>query len=334
MSVLLGDGDGTFRSPVSYAVAGADGVSSLAVGDFNGDGRADLAARYEIADPTTGDLHRRRACRCCWATATGRSGARSTTRPRETESPSLAVGDFNGDGRLDLAAGTAGGRCCWATATGPSRPGQLRDRWLTASPSLAVGDFNGDGRLDLAAGYDTSDPYTGYSTGGVSVLLGNGDGTFQSPVSYPAARDDVTSLAVGDFNGDGRADIAAGYENIDPTTFTSSGGVSVLPGDGDGTFRRPIDDPVAGGAPSLAVGDFNGDGRLDIAAGYRDLRPATDAHRRRRVGAAGRRRRDVPEPRQLRDRGRRHLPGGGRLQRRRPARHRRRLCELRRPHDG
>ena len=188
VSVLLGNGDGTFQSPVDYAVGGA--VTSLAVGDFNGDGRLDIAAGYQTVDPRR--VLPPAACRCCWATATGRSGAPSTTRSWAGVT-SLAVGDFNGDGRPDIAAGiefrptrglAAASRCCWATATGRSRAPSTT-RLVETVASLAVGDFNGDGRLDIAAGYGDFDPTTrSVHSGGVSVLLGDGDGMFRSPVNY------------------------------------------------------------------------------------------------------------------------------------------------------
>src|SRR5881628_2469498 len=118
--------------------------------------------------------------------------------------------------------------------------------------SVAVGDFNGDGRLDLAvtnaSSYDVP--------GTVSVLLGNGDGTFQSALSF-AAGSDARSVAVGDFNGDGRPDLAvanAGYP----------GTVSVLLGNGDGTFQPAQSFAAGSNAVSVAVGDVNGDGRPDL----------------------------------------------------------------------
>ena len=102
----------------------------------------------------------------------------------------------------------------------------------------------------------TTTPRRVTTGGGVLVLLGDGDGTFRSPVDYAVeGGGGVTSLAVGDFNGDGRADIAA----------TTSNDVAVLLGDGDGSFRSPVDYPVGIQVTSLAVGDFNGDGRADLA---------------------------------------------------------------------
>ena len=113
---------------------------------------------------------------------------------------------------------------------------------------MAVGDLNGDGKLDIAA--------TGSAgTGIVNVLMGNGDGTFQAPVTYTLGNN-PTAVAVGDLNGDGRPDLV--------TASPGSGTVSVLLNHGDGTFGSS-NDYAAGLSPeTVKVGDLNGDGRLDL----------------------------------------------------------------------
>src|SRR5439155_11212913 len=111
---------------------------------------------------------------------------------------------------------------------------------------------NGDGILDLAVAGGS----------GVTVLLGNGDGSFRTPQSYPIGMN-PTSVAVGDFNGDGKLDLAVANAGTYPDY--TDGSVSILLGQGDGTFL-PAQTYAAGKNPkSVSVGDFNGDGHLDLA---------------------------------------------------------------------
>ena len=120
--------------------------------------------------------------------------------------------------------------------------------------AVAVGDFNGDGIPDLAVA--DSGVYPTYS-GTVSILLGKGDGTFQAAVNYAAGRQPV-SVAVGDFNGDGKLDLAVA--NYGDYFHGSGSGVSVLLGNGNGTFQPAQSFPAGINPTSVAVGDFNGDG--------------------------------------------------------------------------
>jgi FG-GAP-like repeat len=124
--------------------------------------------------------------------------------------------------------------------------------------SIAVADFNGDGIADLAV--------ANYTANTVSILLGSGKGTFRPQVSY-ATNTGPTTVVAADFNGDGKGDLAV--YNIQ---FPGSGGnidyISVLIGKGDGTFQPRVDYSYGTslGEGSLTVGDFNGDGKLDMAA--------------------------------------------------------------------
>ncbi len=117
--------------------------------------------------------------------------------------------------------------------------------------SVVVADFNGDGKLDLA----TANNCISGPTCGVSILLGNGDGTFQGPVTYPAGPA-PDAIVAGDFNGDGKLDLAAAdYYDA----------ASILLGNGDGTFQAPRTFGIGGNDFNISSGDFNGDGRLDLA---------------------------------------------------------------------
>src|SRR5216684_8870871 len=117
--------------------------------------------------------------------------------------------------------------------------------------SVAIGDFNTDGVQDLAVARLCLTPRCG--TGNAVVLLGNGDGSFQSPQDYLVGRGAGT-IAVGDFNADGVQDLAM---------VSGGNSISVLVGNGDGSFQTPR---KFGPGGSLAVGDFNGDGLQDLTA--------------------------------------------------------------------
>ena len=133
---------------------------------------------------------------------------------------------------------------------------------------VAVGDLNGDGHPDLAVA-SFCDP--GCETGSVEVLLGNGDGTFQPPVSYGAGGCGYASVVIGDVNGDGKPDLIVGstFQN-NQCDASGDGAVGVLLGNGDGTFQPPVSYDSGGyntqgrTTASVAMADLNGDGHPDL----------------------------------------------------------------------
>ena len=248
LTVLLGNGNGTFRLADTYAV----GLSpfSVTVGDFNGDGNLDLAVSLASASNNL-----------CVLLGNGDGTFQAPLIfDAGGSSWSVTAADFNGDGNLDLVVTNYGSNTI-TVLLGNGDGGFQPPRQFAAGrnpSSVAVGDFNGDGSLDLAVA-DRGDIFTGAGAG-VSILLGNGDGSFQAPHTYAAGRD-PWSVVVGDFVGNGVLDLAV----ADNATYEGTPGVSVLLGNGDGTFQA-AHLFAAGVSPfGLAVGDFNNDGMLDLA---------------------------------------------------------------------
>lgn len=285
ISMLLGNGTGAYPTHVQYAVPG--NPVSIIHGDFNGDGRMDIATADQYASEVSVLL--------------GNGDGTLQTHVEYTvgnEPLALATADLNGDGDLDIVtanynantvsvllgkgAGTFKTHVDYKTGNGPS--------------GVAIGDFNGDGKLDLVVVNNTD------ST--VSILLGNGDGTFQTGVTYATAIN-PNSVVVGDFTGSGVLDLGVGTSNKSVSVLLGNGDgtfqnhkeygiganavivaagdmnssgklslisanytdntVSVLVGNGDGTFKAESVFPTNGGPSGIAVGDFNDDGKLDIA---------------------------------------------------------------------
>jgi uncharacterized repeat protein (TIGR01451 family) len=188
----------------------------------------------------------------------------ATDYPVGTAPSAVAVGDFNGDGKLDLAVANAGSNfvsILLGKGDGTFQPALMADAGGPQS-SIAVGDFNGDGKLDILVNSGSATGANGPN--GVSILLGNGDGTFQPPVQIQSYANAVL-VAVGDFNLDGKLDFAVG-STMNGTP--SAGFLDIFPGKGDGTFQAPTSISLGSGSPvSLVVGDFDGDGRPDLAVG-------------------------------------------------------------------
>lgn len=165
----------------------------------------------------------------------------------------LAQGDFNGDGKLDLVTanyGAANLSIFLGNGDGTFQPPHTISIGSDTRPvGIAAADFNGDGKLDLAIGYDVQ------NSTGVSILLGNGDGTFQ-PIQDFAAGTRTYEMVVEDFNGDGFPDIAV--------TNEAEGHVQVLLGNGDGTLQAAVPYSVTSSAFYIQEADLNGDGNLDL----------------------------------------------------------------------
>jgi VCBS repeat protein len=257
VSVLLGNGDGTFQQPRHFALLPDSGLAAfnLAVGHFHDPNILDLVA----ATPDSSGL--------ILLLGNG-DGTFQPGRPLLSQSSvqDVAVGDFNGDGKDDLVTINRSdpqfpGRSVVDVLLGNGDgtfgpPVRTELSPFDLSDKVKVADLNGDGIPDVLTVNRSTNP-------GLGVLFGNGDGTFQvGPSTRLADGLRPDSVAIADFNGDGIPDLAIAFPEDDVARQTT---VSVLLGNGDGTFQAPLAFDVGVGPTSLAVGDFNSDGLPDLA---------------------------------------------------------------------
>ena len=245
ISVILGNGDGTFKPAITQVVYNSN-LESAIVGDFNGDGKPDLA----LVNSGNGyNLN------ILLGNGDGTFQAPIGSYPIGNNQEGVVVGDFNGDGNADLAISISdSSNVAIVLGNGDGTfqaPGYFA---VGTNPHfIAIGDFNGDGKADLVTANNTDNS--------VSILLGNGDGTF-GPNTDLAVGMNPNWVTVADLNGDGKADIVAANNN--------SCNVSVLLGQGNGTFQPAVNYAVGLCIPgdsqnpnSVAVADANGDGIPD-----------------------------------------------------------------------
>ena len=288
-AVQLGNGDGTFKTEVELPASCRlnqdqfEGLTSVAVGDFNNDHKLDLAVIV------TNNFGAGMGVGICLGNGDG-TFQDATFYDQGIEHQSVATGDFNNDGKPDLAVSDQGGLSILLGNGDGTFQSAIPTSLNASFPVFTLGDFNNDGKLDVAAitgetisvlpgkgdgtfrapltstntsaGFVTAadlnkdgnlDLLTANSANTISVLLGKGNGKFGAPATYNDRG--ATQLAVGDFNGDGKLDVAF-------SEHTNS--LNVLLGNGDGTLQSPSTFPTFSGRGWVEPGDFNGDGSLDL----------------------------------------------------------------------
>ena len=237
--MLLGNGDGSLKAPITNHVTAAPYY--VIAGDFNRDGKLDVAT----ANPYAANIS-------VFLGKGDGSFASPANYPVGRFPTQIRAADFNRDGWLDLAVLGGNTDVDVLVNSGNGTFQSPRSYGLSPVPGvLATGDLNGDGRIDLIIGIRSTAPV-------VMVLLGNGDGTFQAPISSNSnATQNGTGpygIVIGDFDRDGKLDVALSDEVL-----------KILKGNGDGTFK-PVrfNYRLRNTATDLKSADFNGDGKLDL----------------------------------------------------------------------
>jgi hypothetical protein len=250
VTVYVNNGDGTFQPGIYYDNTGDqdEGLSEATIADVNGDGKGDVV----ISNQGSGGIS------IMLGDGTGRVVAETVTYGIggfPWTAPLIA--DFNGDGLMDVVASDdyfnmvylqGYGDGSYRAAVTYPLPNSF-DQYAT-SGSVAIADVNGDGIPDAIVGQTGN-----YASTGFVVYLGKGDGTFYPGVSYGESTS-LRFVAVADFNGDGKPDVAASDTNNE---------IHIFLGNGDGTFAVGAS-PYAGSNPqNVVTGDFNHDGNIDLA---------------------------------------------------------------------
>lgn len=238
LSILFGNGDGSFRDHVSMRAC--QEPRNLVVDDYNQDGRQDLAVACSGSDQVNILL------------GEGNGDFKKTALYSVHRSPvSLASGDYNMDQQLDLAVALRNDkvRLLFGIGNGKFRMGPLYEHGDTPT-SIATADLNRDGHLDLAV------TNGGPMSNAVSIWLGQGDGTFLAPTDYHTGKRPL-SVSFADFNNDGVLDLLVinGQMNT----------ITIFLGNGDGSFEDGKDSGADAGPEHGVAQDFNGDKILDVA---------------------------------------------------------------------
>ena len=249
VTVLLGNGNGAFQPAQTFATGPY--TFSLAAGDFNGDGKLDLATANQDVFSETGDND----ASILLGNGDGTFATAVPLSASDAYSWSIATGDLDADGKLDLVVTSDDGfgvdyvSVLLGHGDGSFADSITYDVFYGQLYSPTLADFNGDGKLDLAV--------AGWQMYGALVFMGNGDGTLQDPLFY---ENDTgagsNSLTAADFNADGKIDLV--------TTNYMSNSASVFLGNGAGDFTLPRTFSAGNAPGSATAADVNADGKLDL----------------------------------------------------------------------
>ena len=212
VTVLLANGNGTFGTATTYA-SGGQNTDSVVIADVNGDGFPDVIVANQCMSKFSCNNG---GVSILLGNGDGTLKAASSYSSGGYNALSVAIGDVNGDGRPDIVATSVcsqSGNCVdgvvgvlLGNGNGTFKPPVTYSSSGYGASSVAIGDINGDGIPDLVVD-NICKTGAGCTNGGVDLLLGNGGGTFQSPLTYSSVGNDATSVALGDLTGDGKPDI-------------------------------------------------------------------------------------------------------------------------------
>lgn len=265
VNILLGNGNGTFSVPVTYNAFTFRNITSMTMGDFDGDSLVDFVT-YEY-DIMGYPFSNNDGINFLKGNGDGTFASSTLLTIFSGVYQKLAPGDFNNDGNLDIVCMTYpnshSGRIAFGNGDGTFYP-PINSAYSTGTmgndlPFIRVGDFDRDGNLDLIS---CGDYLHGPLTDGVRLVYGRGNGGFISPPEVIEGYRWASDMVLDDFNGDGITDAATSHYPIDT--------VSVYIGTDTGSFRAHVDFAVGDYPSGIITADFNGDGLIDIATCNRD----------------------------------------------------------------